>query len=225
MSEPHEFEFVSRIQEVGRVDPLADRDTIHAEPMLFGASPAFAAEAGGPLTRLVLHALSDELVGASAYCRGTGQHLVIDTRSHMLMPGFYPAIPGWHCDAYPRGAYGEQPSLTGGNPDNFHFVAFVSDQADGVSRTEFVQSGYKTRCKFGDEHVWSSVHRQVGALTPKLTQVDGQILRFWQATLHRASPAHAKGWRWWFRASVFYKPPENAIRKQVQVYAPEGLGW
>ncbi len=221
-----EFSFRSRIEQVGVIDPVADRDVIHAEPMLFGASPAFAREAGGPLTRTVLTALDAELRGAAAYCAATGQHLVIDTRTHMLMPGFTPAIPGWHCDAYPRGAYAEQPHLSGGNPDNFHFVAFVSDQGGGVSRTEFLQSG-RTHVATGidSEHVWQSVHRGLTLPGPTLTQADGQILRFWQATLHRAKPAHAKGWRWWFRASVFYKPPENAIRKQVQVYAPEGLGW
>jgi hypothetical protein len=218
------FSFRSRIAEVGSVDAVVDRDVIHAEPMLFGASVEFAREAGGPLTRIMLNALTEELTGALAYCRSTSQHLVIDTRSHMLMPGFTPAIPGWHCDAYPRGAYGEQPWLANGNPSNFHFVCFVSDQADGVSRTEFMQSGVTTNIRNVDpEHVWASVHKQ--AYGDTMTQVDGQILRFWQPTLHRAKPAHAKGWRWWFRASVFYRPPENAIRKQVQVYAPEGLGW
>ncbi len=227
MSEPvtFPFEFTSRIQEVGSVDPIADRDTIHVEPMLFGASRHFAKAAGGPLTNMVLRAIGEHLDGCEAYCASVGAHLIIDTRTHMLMPGFFPAIPGWHCDAYPRAAYGDQPSLKAGNPSHHHFVAFVSDQPDGVSRTEFIAPGDTVAAKVDPAHVWQSVHKQVYHYVPRFQQKDGQILRFGQATLHRAMPAHAKGWRWWLRASVFYKPPENAIRKQVQVYAPEGLGW
>jgi hypothetical protein len=35
--------------------------------------------------------------------RGDYDHIVVDTKVHMLAPGMFPAIPGWHTDGVPRG--------------------------------------------------------------------------------------------------------------------------
>ncbi len=220
-----EFTFVSRIDKVGEMPGYVGREDIHEELMLFGASPEFAGAVGGPLTKRFLKEVAPDLDQMRAFCAAFGMHIVIDTRSHMLMPGFYPAIPGWHCDAFPRGGYGEQPDLTRTTEGAHHLVAFCSDQHNGVSRTEFLAHGREVTLDVDPKAVWSSVHAQSGGWVATTTQLDGEILRFSQKTLHRAKPAHQKGWRWWVRASCFYKPPENAVRRQVQVYAPEGLGW
>ena len=203
------------------------RDQIHNEPMLFGCSPEFVLERRDALLAnsvLAYLKLTRELDRAEEYCRRHGKWLVIDTRSHMLMPGMYPAIPGWHADAYPRYRYGDQPDLEAAQPDTPHYVVHVSDQDEGVSRTLFAEQPFT--CDVDTTKVWASVHRQMecSAISTKRF-LDGQIVRMLQPTLHRAAAAYTKGWRWWMRMSCFYKPPENAIRKQVQVYTTEGGGW
>lgn len=217
------YTFESNIEKIGSLPVKVDRQLIHEEPMLFGASIKFASENGGPLTRAFLNEAIESLLAMQVYCEANNIHIVIDTRSHILMPGFYPAIPGWHADAYPRAKYGEQPNLELGNRNNYHIVAFQSDQDDGVSRTLFSKHGTSTTMDVDNKHVWQSVHSQFKGETQ--SELDGEILKFSQATLHNAQAAHTKGWRWWIRVSCFYKPPENTVRRQVQVYAPIGLGW
>src|SRR5690606_10082560 len=74
------------------------------ETMLFGADLAFAQENGGEITKQVIDSLPKFTVPDDL-------HVVIDTRVNMLMRGYYPSIPGWHCDDVPRGENG-QPDLT-----------------------------------------------------------------------------------------------------------------
>jgi len=166
-----------------------------------------------------------------------GAHRVIDTRSHMLMPGQYPAIPGWHCDAYPRGQHSSgQPDLWSGNPKCFHYVVTISDQRDGVSNTTFLEAS-EVALLVRPEEVWGSVHedlerrlREPSAADPRYGRKtwavpDGHLLRFNQESLHRATKTHTKGWRWFFRLSMYHSAPMNQIRRQVQVYTTEGGGW
>lgn len=219
------FTFNSNISKIGQVDGFADRGVIHDEPMIFSGSPEFTQGAGGTLTNMVLRELHSELYDMQLFCENTQQHVVIDTRSHMLMPGFRPAIGGWHCDAYPR-RNGSQPDLHADVENNYHIVCFISDNREGVSRTEFVDDGYTLAlANINPERVWHSVDSLVRKDSPIKTQMDGEILKFSQSTLHRATPAIRSGWRWWMRISCYYNPPHNQIRKQVQVYGPENQSW
>jgi hypothetical protein len=213
-----EWELVALLQ--GRVETV----TIAEEPMLFSASPAFAESYGGPLTRAVLRSLEKERHRWTEYIAShPGTHAVIDTRSHMLMPGQYPAIPGWHCDAYPRGKGGSgQPDLEAGDPECFHYVVTVSDQQRGVSNTAFLEG--TVTVEVDPEQVWGSVHDEIRELAG-VKIPDGNLIRFKQESLHRASATHAKGWRWFFRLSMYHSAPMNQIRRQVQVYSTEGGGW
>lgn len=224
------YSFSSKLQRLGGVCNKVDRSVIRDETLLFGASILFARNSCGPLTNMVIGALEDELIAAEKWCSKNGRHVVIDTRSHMLMRGFYPAIPGWHCDGYPRRAYLSQPDLLAGNPECVNYVCHVSDQDCGVSNTLFLdEESFVVDVDVNS--VWSSVHKAAVELEKTtdgnnlFQQEDGDLIEFNQETLHRAQAAKTRGWRWWFRASCYYKPPKNDIRKQVQVYAPEGLGW
>lgn len=220
------FNFHSSFKKIGEIDSYVDSETIHDEPMLFSASEMFAWSAGGPLTIMFMNAMRKQLVDMEMYCHDTNQHVVIDTRSHMLMPGFRPAIGGWHCDAYPR-KNGSQPDLHAESvKNNYHIVCFVSDNRLGVSRTEFVDDEYILPIdNIATDRVWHSVDSSVPKSTPIYTQKDGEILKFSQSTLHRATPCVNPGWRWWIRVSCYYNPPKNKIRKQVQVYGPENQSW
>jgi hypothetical protein len=66
---------------------------------LWQASLEDAVRYGGDVTREALSVMS---------LRGDRKYTVVDTKVHMLMPGLYPALPGWHTDGVPRGE--------GGNP-------------------------------------------------------------------------------------------------------------
>jgi len=89
-------------------------DVIKDEPMFFNSSFAFAYEQGGPITRSFLE-------GVEEYFRKHNMQempIVFDSRVHMLMPGWYPAIPGYHHDDVPRPPIPVgQHFITAGQPD------------------------------------------------------------------------------------------------------------
>lgn len=90
-----------------------------AEPSLFSMSVDMALESCGGLTRRILHHMPwecDDYKEAEA----AGLQPVIDVRIHRLMPGMYPAIPGWHCDRVPRANYHSQPDFREVHPLAHH---------------------------------------------------------------------------------------------------------
>lgn len=78
---------------VGRPVERLSNDAIKATPGLWHASWDDALRYGGEVTRHVL---------GSVDLRGDRKHVIVDTKVHMLLPGFMPAIPGWHTDGVPR---------------------------------------------------------------------------------------------------------------------------
>jgi hypothetical protein len=68
-------------------------DEVKDTPSLWNASLEDAVKYGGDLTRAALSAMS--LVGDKRY-------VIVDTKVHMLAPGQFPALPGWHTDGTPR---------------------------------------------------------------------------------------------------------------------------
>lgn len=204
--------------------PLTDigqftQDEIKDEPMLFSASPEFARTNGGPITKRVM----DEFV----YDPEDG-HVVIDTRVHMLKPGWYPAIPGWHLDAIERGADG-QPDLQAIRAKEH--VLFIADAGTG-STTEVLHRPLKGMPQEGSatETLWGKTDRflretREPVFTARLKS--GLMYHMGASDYHRATPATGTGWRFFFRATVGYpRAPHNEIRRQVNVYMPElNRGW
>jgi hypothetical protein len=81
---------------------------IKKEPMFFNSDYQFAFDNGGEITKAFLSALPNEWK----------DNVVFDSRVHMLMPGWYPAIPGWHHDDVPRPEIPTgQHFITAGQPD------------------------------------------------------------------------------------------------------------
>jgi hypothetical protein len=212
------FTFTPTIEVVCKLNGVIDQNIIDDEPMLFSASPDFALNAGGPLTRNAIEHIARFIKSSRS-----GKHWVIDTRSHMLMPGMYPAIGGWHCDAVSRSSYTAQPDLSKMDDAN-HFVMTLSTHEDGVSNTEFICEEL-TFNNIDKDRVWGSISRQVGDLGKRVKIADGEMVRFTSSTLHRATAATRRGWRWFIRCSEYEFPPQNKIRKQVQVYTDIQGGW
>lgn len=183
--------------------------------MVFGASPAFAHEHGGPLTRAFLEAL--DLVGMAG--------IIVDTRSHMLFPGHFPAIGGWHCDLVARGEDG-QPDLGRLRDGGAHWT-YTSASVDGLCHVEFAAEPTDLEIERTAGSLWSDVHRAMAARTVATTKIPhGRVVEFYRDSLHRPTKADRIGWRFFARASEATTEPQNKIRRQVQVYIEnEAAGW
>ena len=197
-----------------------DMHTIKNEPMLFSCDLERAWRLGGPITQDFLHALT--LDGLER------PNLIIDTRVHMLMPGWYPAIPGWHHDDVPRDESG-QPDYEAPAYRSQHAMALIN--AD-VAPTEFALGKCALLKPEPGEITYGKWHPLVEGLVragklKRFEAPNARVIFFdWQA-FHQAVPAVKTGWRWFGRASWdTHRTPTNEVRRQVQVYLPNPMqGW
>ena len=198
--------------------PLFTGQAVKDEPMIFSGDYAFSWEHGGPITRAFLELLPDK-------------NCVIDSRTHMLMPGWYPCIPGWHLDDVPR-------TRPDGQPDHLHpayraynIMAIVGD----ASVTEFISGeldlediGFYEGAVYGK---WNAeINRRLAEPDCKiaLRKVPESTLIYMPfGAFHRGTPATKNGWRFFIRANFnTARKPSNEIRTQVQVYLPvPEAGW
>ena len=225
---------LSRLNEQPFVAPV---ELLKNETMLFSASPQFALQTGGPLT-----------LEATTFLLNTGEisldrgNVVIDTRVHMLKPGWIPAIGGWHCDAIPRGDDG-QPDLDHPAIPAIRHYLLVVDCGTG-SMTEYwnnpaVAEHLPKKASPG-KNLWGEhselINQSLQMVEPcggrretYVTKAEsGALYKFDARDYHRAIPATGRGWRFFFRASVntLTQGPLNEIRRQVQTYIPhEDFGW
>ena len=199
---------------------------------LVNASVEDAVRYGGDLTRAALSVLP---------ITNSRKYVVVDTKVHMLMPGFMPAIPGWHTDGVPRGPDGDP--LAKAAPDldaqsqltmegrGTRFAMLVT----GVGcRTEFVG----TRLDLEPDDTWKTPHlyaglsEQVERLAPPITTAPecGAVLFDWW-DIHRGVAAKAHEWRFFIRVTESdlvapWSDLRRVIRTQQQVYVPsDRYGW
>ena len=156
------------------------------------------------------------------------RHPVIDARVQRLMPGMYPSIPGWHCDACPRSDYHSQPDLNHGLGDEMaHVVCTFSTEQDGVSNTQFLTSDLELEVD-PSQKVWSQVHDQIQRVQPPIYELPDQtwaLMNF--NTVHAASPAKIRGARIFFRLSMMpnlAKDSDERSAEQVYILS-EANGW
>lgn len=214
---------------VAKVDNsgVSEKD-ISEETMVFSATPQFAFDNGDEITRNVLSKLAE--VDPSISFDEEQSDWVIDTRVHMLKPGWFPAIPGWHCDAVPLGDNG-QPMMDHPAVSDIKHYLFILDFNTG-SLTEFLEHShfyYERMPRQADnQNLWGLHSKLIEPLDLlKKSVLSGHLYKFDAMTYHNTAPATGHGWRYFFRAS--YKTlstARNQIRKQTQVYLPyEDLGW
>lgn len=199
---------------------------VEPEPMLFAADIGFCDEFGGDLTRAFVKALPADW-----------QHdlgLIIDSRVHMLKPGWFPAIPGWHLDEVPRDSVNGQPDLGLIDPETQteHIAAIVD--TGSLAFTEFLIDRpdvfLPPRCP--EDHSLSlwQLHDAIIESASCKTVVsvgNGELFKFGFSNYHRAVAAKADGWRFFIRATrKSRRKTENKIRRQTQVYlSDERRGW
>lgn len=194
---------------------------IKNEPMLFNCDMEHALELGGPITRDFLSTLPSSWHEVP---------VVVDTRVHMLMPGWYPCIPGYHHDDVPRTREDGQPNYDDPRRSE-HIMALHNADicptkfAIGATSFEHVPFG---RVVYGQWHHEVLDKIKLGYLR-ELEVPDRELIAFNDRTWHAGQPAKAAGWRWFGRISRYYSKwmgepiargneRTNEVRKQVQVY-------
>ncbi len=198
--------------------PKLDLVTFAQEPSLVSCSPIMVENSGGELAKVALHHVKQYYKQDILRAEKAGLSAIIDTRVHRLMPGMFPAVPGWHCDAVPRCSYHGQPRFDLIIPEQFHVIVTLSTEPKGVSHTEFVLDTIHP--KMGDNSVYHDLHREIVRIGPRTEFIpDGTFVKYYPKTAHRASAAHRRGWRMFFRFSMYPKPPiENVVPNVQQVY-------
>lgn len=217
----------------GHLKYTPDQGMIKATPALWQADLDTAVRYGGDLTRDALSAMN---------LRGDRRHIVVDTKVHMLMPGFMPAIPGWHTDGVPRGP--EQDPAGKGAPDiyaqermddrapRFHLLVVGGDCPTRFCIERNIDLSVPSA---PDHQLYEAISIQMNdyAVRPEakmLETVPGSVYEWdwWQ--VHTAIRARAFGWRFLIRVteSDHHAPKKDiasVIRTQQQVYVPSEFGW
>jgi hypothetical protein len=222
------LEFSPRFEILSTVSPTASIADLELERGVYSATPRFVAENCGDISRALLKAVPDSYY---AEAERLGLYPNCDVRIHRLYPGDYPAYPGWHCDGEYRETYFSQPDLDRINVSH-HITATVSSHEGGVSNTQFLNEPFACEVDPAiDVALWGQVHRQLEKKPNKILwdTSDGQLVHFDARTLHRAMPTKVRGWRLFFRMSMWHKPnlgDGGMLTKQEQVYkVVEGSGW
>lgn len=165
------------------------------------------------------------------------EHVIVDAKVHMLMPGMVPAIPGWHTDGVPRSENGAPtgplaPDLTrqeGRRSPHYHLLVAGCD-----APTVFLED--RNVLVDVPDHptpdLYAEITREVTAWTD-LERVEIPMGQWWTWDwweLHSAQPSRASGWRLLIRVteSDFVKPEADlrkVIRTHHQAYINGEFGW
>jgi len=222
--------FLSRMEIVGQFQADWPVEAIKNEPMFFNCDLDYCWKHGGPITKAFLVELPFEWKNSD---------IVIDTRTHMLMPGWFPAIPGWHHDDVPRPIVGPgQHFITAGQPDydnpRYHAEHIMGLVNGDVCPTKFIAGSCPMPAIPEGELIYRRWHQEIEDLIYKdavevIEAPSGKLLYFDWQTFHTGQKAVKSGWRWFARVSRNTdrtKQITNEIRKQVQVYMEFPMeGW
>lgn len=206
--------FKSKANTLRKFAHLISNEEIKNEPMFFNADLNFAYKNGGDITKSFINNLPEEW---------QGDNLVFDSRVHMLMPGWYPCIPGWHHDDVPRSLANGQPNYE--NPEYFseHILGIVNSQ---ICPTKFAIGEVFMPKIIGDEIVYKKwndiVESEIKEGVLFVNEIMDRTLTYFNAhTFHTGQKAIKKGWRWFGRVSRNtdrVKNITNEIRVNSQVY-------
>ncbi len=202
-------------------------DDIKNEPMLFNCDKASAYDNAGPITHEALDALPWDWRISD---------LTIDSRVHMLMPGWFPCIPGWHHDDVPRTRSDGQPNYEDCDIRSEHMMLLVNGN---ICPTQFALGEADFVVPEKGKIIYREWHKDVeSAIDNKdISRYDvpsNRWLKFDDRTWHQGTAAVANGWRYFIRVTrhkdrygnTVKKPTKNEIRRQCQVYMPAPFaGW
>lgn len=223
------YQFNPKFVVVGRFPGVVPISEMEKERGVYSATPEFVDKHCGPIAKSILRLVPKEYYYMASKL---GLSPNIDVRIHRLYPGDYPAYPGWHCDGEFRETYFSQPDLDRIKVSH-HLTCTVSTVEGGVSNTQYLAEPFtaEVEAPSQDHTLWGQVHRQLEQKQTKMLydSKDGELTLFDSWTLHRAMPAKIRGWRLFFRMSMWHRPnlgDGGMLTKQEQVYKlVEGGGW
>lgn len=222
--------FNSQAKSVGGFAGRIKNEAIKNEPMFFNCDLKFAFDNGGPITRSFIMNLPEDW---------NNDEVVFDSRVHMLMPGWYPAIPGFHHDDVPRPDIPVgQHFINAGQPD-YDNPRYRSEHILGLVNAAICPTHFATgTAEFSQipdgELIYRQWHKEV------LAHIESGNLELWDApdrtllqfdcdTWHTGSKTIGSGWRWFGRVSRNtdrVKKISNEIRVNAQVYLEFPMeGW
>lgn len=115
--------FNSSIKELNSFAQEVSNEDIKNEPMFFNCDLDFIYKNGGEITKSFVDSMPEGWKQSD---------IVFDSRVHMLMPGWFPAIPGFHHDDVPRPEIPVgQHFITAGQPD-YDNPRYLSEHILGV---------------------------------------------------------------------------------------------
>jgi len=198
---------------------------------LWNANLDDAVRYGGEITRQALQAMN---------LRHDRKNIIVDTKIHMLMPGWSPAIPGWHTDGAPRDNL-KNPNGSG-LPDTF-----AQEGDERYNRYHILVTGTGCLTQYINQplvvyipekpsyDVYSVMSKEVseriknqGGLVSTMPSCTVVEFDWWD--IHTGVIATKKEWRYLIRVceSDYYEPRKDlreVIRMQSQVYSPADFGW
>jgi hypothetical protein len=205
-----------------KIEPPS-QELIKSSVGLFRASMEDAIKFGGDLTRECLQKIK---------LKNKRKYVLVDVKTHMLMPGLFPALPGWHVDGTPRHSKSEPDILEQEkNPDTiYHFLV----TGEGCL-TDFLIG--ETELEIPDKpspKLFNMIDEQVNKLSNlenlSLASPSCQVLTWDWWTIHRGVEAKKHEWRYLIRVceNDYIAPLTNlrdVLKTQQQVYAPLNFGW
>ena len=214
--------FDSHVRELGDFYHQFPESVVKNEPMFFNCDLEYAYKHGGDITRQFLDHLPHDWKWDDP---------VLDSRVHMLMPHWYPCIPGWHHDDVPRSTPTKQPNYTNPEYHASHLMGLVNGD---ICPTMFVEGRVEVSEPDINKtiyHVWhKEVQEQVDSLkVDTRSATSGRYIEFDCNAFHTGTPAVSNGWRWFIRLSRDTDRTKfitNETRRQVQVYLEDPTqGW
>jgi hypothetical protein len=220
-------------------DCIPDQKEIRHIPQFYRASADYAYRLGGPVVRKFIDLLPLDT---------RFKYVSIDSRIHMLMPGWMPCIGGWHCDDFYRpqatpnvAAFSPvQPDLQGIVRDDKyskHHALVIGDMAP----TEFITTPFNMEIPIIKPHqnLYAVMDKWIEDRMPDISDASyfpilgstfikpGQIVSFDCFDFHRGTVAQSSGWRMFMRATESnHWEPQDEIRTQTQVYLESfHAGW
>lgn len=201
---------------------------------LWRCSVEDAIKFGGDITRNAIQAMN---------LRGDKKHIIVDVKTHMLMPGMIPAIPGWHTDGVPRGE-GLTPNGKGKpniraqenmSSPRYHLLVTGGDCPTRFIRERSIDLDIPDG---NTTELYASLSKQIqdnlksSECEYHTYDVPDSVVMEWDWwELHTAQRARTHGWRYLIRVTEtdFVEPVKDlrqVLRNQQQVYIPtETYGW
>lgn len=207
------------------------QDDIKDTPGLWNAPLDVATLLGGRITQAAL---------ASMNLGFDYKHIIVDVKTHLLQPGMFPAIPGWHTDGVPRGG---SLSPAKGLPDitkqtqarspRYHLMILGAD-----CPTIFIKNR-NVVLEVPDEpstNLYKNISEQCASSRSsgniETYEITPGVIYEWDWwELHTAQASKSAGWRYLIRVTeTDYLEPQKDLnqifRKQQQVFlTSDKFGW